>query len=338
MAQRFRPRVLVLSHYDRQVIASPIERLAGRAEVVDVDLGRCLTREEILDRIGGVHATIASDETYSAEILDEATDLVLIARDGTGYDAIDLESATGHGILVTRARVLHHATANTTIGLMIALVRKIALADRGIRENRWNQRKRWLAPDLTGMTLGIIGFGQVGKEVAKRATAMGMSILICNRSDVSDAAGRIGARVTSMDEVLRNADIVSLHLRHSGATENLFNADMFARMKAGAYFVNTSRGGLVDEAALGDVLARGHLAGAALDVFVREPAEPEHPLLAFDNVLCTPHFAGDTTTTMVHAVESAVKQILDCFAGRRPQHLVNPQAWNKARIHHLEHR
>ncbi len=336
MPDRFRPRVLVLSHYDREVIAAPIERLAAKAQVVDACLGRLLTREEILERIPGVHATIASDEGYSAEILDRAADLVLIARDGTGYDAIDLEAATERGILVTRAHVLHHATANTTIGLMVALVRKIALADRGVRENRWNDRSVWLAPDLTGMTLGIIGFGQVGREVAKRALAMGMRILACNRSDVSTAATQIGATIVSMDEVLRNSDVVSLHMRHSGKTSNMFDADIFARMKKGAYFVNTARGGLVDEAALAEALSCGHLAGAALDVFAREPVELDHPLLAFESVLCTPHFAGDTTTSMSQAVESAVQQVLDCFAGRKPEHLINPQAWDKARIHDLK--
>jgi len=336
MPDPFRPTVLVTSHYDRAVVAAPMQRLAGWAQVVDARRGRCLTRAELLECLPGAHAVIASDESYTAEILGAAQDLFMIARDGTGYDAIDLNAATECGILVTRAPVLHHATANTTIGLMIALVRKISLADRGIRENRWNDRSLWLAPDLTGMTLGIVGFGQVGTEVAKRATAMGMSILIYNRSDVSAAAGKIGAKSVAMDDLLANSHVVSLHTRHTDTTAGMCNADFFAKMKKGTYFVNTARGGLVDEGALCEALSCGHLAGAALDVFAREPAEPDNPLLAFNNVLCTPHFAGDTTTTMARAVESAVRQIADCFAGKKPQHLINPQAWDNARIHNLE--
>lgn len=328
----FRPNVLVTSHYDRDVVAAPLRELAVWADVVDARRGRCLTEDELLKAVPGMHAVIASDERYSATVLQRAEDLAVIARDGTGYDAIDLSAANDRGILVTRSPVLHAATANTTIGLMIGLVRKIAQADRDIREGRWHQRERWLAPDLTGMTLGIVGFGRVGQEVARRALAMDMTVVVCNRSDATDTASKMGAKATSLEDLLDQADIVSSHLRHTESTDKFFDAARFGAMKRGAYFVNTARGGLVDEAALAEALACGHLAGAALDVFVREPAEPGHRLLGFDNVLCTPHFAGDTTTTMALAVTTAVQQIADCLAGRRPGHLVNPQAWDHARV------
>ena len=159
-----------------------------------------------------------------------------------------------------------------------------------------------------------------------------MTVVVCNRSDATATASRMGAKAIALEDLLAQADIVSAHLRHTESTDRLFNAARFAAMKRGAYFINTARGGLVDEAALAEALASGHLAGAALDVFAQEPAEPGHRLLGFDNVLCTPHFAGDTTTTMALAMTTAVQQLADCLAGRRPGHLVNPETWDHGRV------
>ncbi|MAE65571.1 MAG: hypothetical protein CMJ18_14985, partial [Phycisphaeraceae bacterium] len=215
-----RPTVLVASHYDRQVIAEPLRRLSAWADARDAYRGRCLTREELLDHLPGAHAVIASDEVYDEAILESAGHLTMIARDGTGYDAIDLDAATRLGILVTRAPVLQDATANTTIGLMIALVRKIAVADRDLRDGRWNERDRWLAPDLTGLTLCVVGFGQVGKAVAKRAAALGMEVSTVHLADLALTSNEAGTS-DDIDKIVAAADIVSLHLRRSPQTSRI---------------------------------------------------------------------------------------------------------------------
>jgi len=331
----FRPRVLLATYYDRDVIAEPLARLGERAEIVDANRGRCVTAAELTEALPGIHITIAADEKYPAEILDVGTDLLMIARDGTGYEGIDLATATERGIVVTRAPVVHFATANMTIGLMIALVRKLTVCDRGIRRGLWTERDRWLCPDLTGMTLGILGLGQVGMEIAKRASAMGMKLLAYDLVDVSARAGEVGAEVASMEEVLAGSDVVTVHIRHTEKTANMFNADLFAKMKKGAYFVNTSRGGIVDESALAEALSSGHLAGAALDVFAQEPTPEDNPLLAMDNVVCSPHVCGDTSTTMAQAIEMNVTQIFECLAGRKCDHILNPEVWEGARIHRV---
>ena len=335
MTTRFRPRVLMSCFYDRSVIAAPLERLRTLANVREVNRGRCLTEQELLESLPGIHAIIAADEKYTPRVLDTAGDLMLIAREGTGYDGVDVEAATERGILVTNAPVVHRATANLTIGLLIALVRKLHVADQDVREGRWAQRERRTCPGLTEMTLGILGFGLVGREVAVRAAAMGMRILIYNRSDVSAAAQQISARTGSLGGVLERSDAISVHIRHSKETTNLLGKDRFRQMKRGAYFVNTSRGGIVDEGALIEALTSGHLAGAALDVFAEEPPPADSPLLALDNVICAPHMAGETTTTMRQGVEMAVDQLCACFAGKQPPNLVNPDAWDKARLHDL---
>lgn len=334
----FKPRVLLATYYDRDVIAGPLARLREKAEIIDVNRGRCVTAEELAEALPGIHAVIAADEKYTAAIMDVAKDLLMIVRDGTGYEAIDLDAATERGIIVTRAPVVHFATANMTIGLMIALVRRLTVCDRGIRRGLWTQRDRWLCPDLTGMTLGILGLGQVGVEVAKRARAMGMKLLAYDLADVTDRAAEVGAEVASLDQVLAASDVVAVHIRHTEKTRNMFDAALFAKMRKGAYFVNTSRGGIVDEGALVGALNSGHLAGAALDVFAQEPTPGDNPLLAMDNVVCTPHVGGDTSTTMVLAIDMNVTQIFECLAGRQCEHILNPQVWETARIHSVHRR
>jgi len=335
MADELRPLVLVTSFYDGRLMAESLGQLKKFARVREVNRGRNLTAHELRKSLPGVYACVAADETYTSKILTGAKELAVIAREGTGYDCIDIEAATHHGILVTNAPVVHVCTANMTIGLMIALVRKVIACDAAVRANAWTRRDRWLSPDLAGMTLGIIGFGLVGREVAKRAIALGMHVVAYNRSNVSAAAKDLGVQVEPLDDVLSRSDVVSLHVRHGQKTRNMFNASMFSRMKKGSYFVNTARGGLVDEDALVDALQSGHLVGAALDVFAQEPPSQANRLLSLANVIVAPHTAGETITTVHDGIDLAVSQIRDSLAKRKPSHLVNPEAWAHARIHHL---
>ncbi len=328
-----KPRVLLASYYDRQVIAACVKALADLSDVTDANRGRCLTPDELREYLPSADVSIAADEKYTPEILDRAPDLFLIARDGTGFDGVNVQAASERGILVTRAPVVHYATANLAIGLIIAVVRKLTLCDRGIRENRWVDRRRWLCPDLTGMCLGLFGFGQVGREVAKRALALGMNVIAYDIANVSGAAREMGVRIATIDETLCQADVIAVHMNATPENARLFDERMFARMKAGAYFVNCARGSIVDESALLGALQSGHLAGAALDVFEPEPTSAQNPLFELENVVCTPHVAGDTTSTMVQAIEANLAQIRDCLAGQRPQHLLNPEIWEHARVH-----
>ena len=333
MPQGPRIRVLVTSYYDRGVIGQSLAPLHEVAELIDANRNRNLTADELRRAIPGVHATIAADEPYTGDVFELAHDLLLVARDGAGFDGVDLQAATGHGVVVTRAPVVFDATANHTIGLMIALVRKIPFADRAIREGRWTDRRSLLCPDLTGMTLGIVGFGEVGRRVAARARALGMKLLAFDAADVCEPARLAGAEVASLDALLARSDVVSVHVPHTPQTRALFCRALFGRMKRGAYFINTSRGPIVSESDLAEALASGHLAGAALDVFKKEPVDPASPLLAMPNVVLTPHVAGDTTTTMAAAVELNVAQILDLLDKKRPSHMLNPEVWDRARIH-----
>jgi D-3-phosphoglycerate dehydrogenase len=330
----FKPHVLLTSFYDRSIIGQTVDRLHSLADVLEVNRGRNLNEQELFESLPGMHASIAADEKYPAHLLDRAEDLVLIAREGTGYDGIDVAAATERGILVTNAPVVHQATANVAIGLLIGMVRKLYIGDRDVRENRWTDRDHRTCPALSDLTLGLLGFGLVGREVAKRAQALGIKALVYNRSGVSDAA-TWQVETGSMEQVLARSDVISIHIRHCPETTNLMGRSQFRKMKRGAYFINTARGGIVDEAALIEALQQGHLAGAALDVFAQEPPAPDNPLLGMDNVICTPHIGGETTTNMRVGMHMAIDQIESCLAGRRPETLVNPDAWEHARLHRL---
>ena len=334
MRTPFRPRVLLTSFYDRSIIGETVERLRGFADLLEVNRGRNLNEEELFESLPGMHACIAADEKYPARVLDCASDLVLVAREGTGYDGVDVAAATERGILVTNAPIVHQATANVTIGLLIGMVRKLFVGDRDVREERWTDRDRRTCPALADLTLGILGFGLVGREVASRARALGMKVLVYNRSEVPDAKV-CQVETGSMDEVLARSDVVSIHIRHCPETTRLIDRAAFQRMKRGAYFINTARGGIVDEPALIESLQEGHLAAAAVDVFAHEPPASDNPLLHMENVICSPHLGGETTTTMRVGMHMAIDQLESCLSGQRPETLVNPEAWEGARLHRL---
>ena len=329
---KVQPRVLMSNYYDRSVIANALASLKQWTEVIDGNRNRNYTLAEIRQALEGVQAVIAADEPYSREVFAGAEDLLLVARDGAGYDKIDLEAATEYGVVVTRAPVVIDATANLTIGLMIAMVRQIPFADRAIREGRWMNRSAFLCPDLTGLTLGVVGFGQVGYGVAVRAKALGMRVMAYDSADVSARTMAVGAEVVSLEELLIRSDVVSVHLSHTPATRGMFETKMFGKMKKGCYFINTSRGEIVNEANMIEALQSGHLAGAGLDVFGQEPIDIANPLLSMSNVVLSPHLAGDTATTMIKATEMNVAQIEDLFSGKQPANMLNPDVWPNARI------
>ena len=320
--------VCVSTEYDRDLIMPALEPLRPRVRLTfGPVVGRSVTRPELLAAAAGANAVIASDETFDAAVFAALPELRLVTRDGMGYNSVDLEAATAHGVLVTNSPVMHVATANFAMGLITALVRRIIVADRAVREQGWTRRELFLAPGLDAMTLGIVGYGNIGSGVAQRAIAHGMEVLAFSRGLSAAQAQRDGVTLASVERILSDSDVVSLHVPLTDLTRGLIGAAQLARMRPGSYLVNTSRGAVVDEAALIEALRSGHLAGAALDVFQEEPVAPDNPLLAMDNTIVAPHIGSDTTVATVRAVEVCVENIIACLEGTRPPNLLNPQAW-----------
>lgn len=251
--------------------------------------------------------------------------LRLVANMAVGYNNIDAEAARRLGVLVTNTPgVLTEATADLTFALLLAAARRIPEADRFTRAGRYTgwQPMLLLGAELPGKTLGIIGMGRIGQAVARRALGFGMSILYTSRQPLPPEAERaLNARFASFEEVLRQADVLSLHVPYTPQTHHLINAETLALMKPEAYLVNTARGAVVDEAALVAALQTGRLRGAALDVFEDEPRI--HPaLLQMEQVVLAPHIGSATRETRARMATTAAGNILAHLRGETPPNLV----------------
>jgi D-3-phosphoglycerate dehydrogenase len=278
-------------------------------------IAACQDADAILARLGVV----------TARVIEAAPRLRIIARHGAGSDAVDLAAATRHGVVVTTTGPANAgAVAEYTFALLLALLRHIPQAEAGMRAGAW-ARAPLIGESLQGKTLGIVGFGAVGARVARIADGFGMQVIA--------AAGRAAPAspkqvpVFPLRDMLRMADIVSLHARLVPATQGMIDAAMIAAMKPGAVLVNTARGELVDEVALITALRSGRLSGAALDTYAIEPLPDDSPLRRLPNVVLSPHVAGQTRDAVVKVGVAAAQAILDELAGRRPEFVVDADAY-----------
>ena len=266
-------------------------------------------------------AAIAGGERISADLIARAPRLRAIARTGVGYDAIDLAAATARSIpvLITPG-TNQESVAEHGFALMLALTRNIVNNDRTIRAGGWD---RTLVQPLRGKTLGLVGLGRIGRAMATRAQAFGMRVVAFDPL-AADAAfeARHGIERLSLDDLLGTADMVSLHSPLTPETRGLINRATLAKMRPGSYLINTARGGLVNESALAESLASGHLAGAGLDVLNAEPPEPGNPLLSLPNVVFSPHMGGVDLKSMADMAEMAARCIVSLHEGTWPAECV----------------
>jgi glyoxylate reductase len=289
---------------------------AGGADVWVSDAERPLTTDELHNAVAGADAavTLLHDHIDDDFFRAAGTQLRVVANVAVGYDNVDLDAARRHGVMVTNTPgVLTGATADLAVALMLAITRRLGEGDRLIRSGApWTWSLDFmLGRGLTGKTLGIVGYGKIGRATAARARVFGMDVIYASRSRGGDR-GQV-----DLDELLRRADVVSLHCPLTATTRHLIDADALARMHPEAYLVNTARGPIVDEAALVQALGGGVIAGAALDVYEDEPAV--HPgLLALDNVVLVPHLGSATVETRTAMAELACQNVLAVLAGRRP--------------------
>lgn len=285
-----------------------------------------LSRADLAHYLADADAIIAGGEGLDGGLISDAKRLKVIARVGVGYDAVDVAAATARGVAVTITPGTNQGSvAEQTFGLLLAVTRQIARLDSVVRAGGW---ERPILGPLRGRTLGLIGLGRIGRAIVPRARAFEMPVIAHDPVAAVDRSfeERYDVRRVGLEELLEQADIVSLHLPMSPATARLMNASAFARMKRGAILVNTSRGGLVDEAALIEALTDGRLGGAGLDVFDREPPPADHPLFAFPNVVLAPHLGGQDERSLADMAELACRCVVDLAQGRWPSEcVVNPE-------------
>lgn len=269
---------------------------------------------------------------YDGARMDRAPKLKVIARLGVGYDNIDLAAATARRIPVVYAPDAPTiSTAEHAWALIMTVAKKVVPANAALHTTGWGSfwgREESKGLELYGRTLGLIGLGRIGSRVARYGLAFEMRVLAFDPYVPPERARDIGITlVPALENVLREADVVSLHAPVTPETYHLMNAERFAQMKRGALFINVARGALVDEQALAEALRSGQVGGAGLDVFEGEPITPSHPLLAFDNVVVTPHVASRTVAGHHRIWETTLMQALQVLRGERPAYLLNPEIW-----------
>jgi len=321
-----RPAVLVTR-------AIPDEALSLLRSTCDVRLwedDRPIPRDRFLERAAGASALVTMlTDRVDDEVLDAAgTSLRIVANHAVGLDNIDLEACTRRGVLVSNTPdVLTAASADLTWGLLLAASRRIAEGDRLVRAGRpWSWAPLFLlGREVSGRTLGIVGLGRIGQAVAARARGFDMRVLYHSRRRRPDAERALGVEPRELGELLADADAVSVHVALTEGTRHLFGAREFATMKETAVLVNTSRGAVVDEAALARALAAGRPFAAGLDVYEREPQV--HPaLLELENVVLAPHIGSATVETRTAMATAAARNVLAALAGDRPPDAVNAGA------------
>lgn len=308
------------------------------AEVFDVEVNphdRVVTREELLEGVKGKDALLSLlTDTIDAEVMDAEPKLKVIANYAVGFNNIDVAAATERGIPVTNTPgVLTDTTADLAFTLLVATARRIVEADKFMRAGKYQgwAPMLFLGQDIHHKTLGIVGFGRIGQAMAKRAMGFEMKILYTDAQRApKEVEEKYGAEFTTLEDLLRRSDFVSLHVPLLESTRHLISDAQFDMMKKTAILINTARGPVVDEKALVRALKAGKIAGAGLDVFEREPEfEPE--LAEMDNVIMVPHIASASVETRTKMATMAAENAIAVIKGEVPPNLVNPEVWEKRR-------
>ena len=322
-----KPKVFIT----RPVGDEAVQMLAARCEVASNPRDERLTAEDLSENLRETDGVMVAGARLSAEVIARAAKLRAVSNVGVGYDNIDLAACTVRGIPVTRTvGVVEEATADLAFGLLLTAARRLAEADRYVREGHWQQwhwKLLW-GTDVHRKTLGIYGFGHIGQAMARRARGFSMRVIYHSSRRAPEAVEReLGAQYVDRETLLAESDFLSLHVPLTAATRHLIGTSELGRMKRSAILVNTARGSVVDEEALVAALEAQQIAGAALDVFEHEPHV--HPaLLSQPNVVLAPHIGSATGETRAAMARSAAQNLLDLLDGKRPATLLNPEVLN----------
>lgn len=262
-----------------------------------------------------------------------AGELFVIGRSGAGYDKIDLDACTEHGVAVFNAPMaLNHSTASSALLFMLALAKRLFSQDSITRRGRWDQQAQVMGSEILGRTLGIVGLGHSGRELARLVSPFRMKVLAFSPHADPEQAQALGVRLTTLEDLMRQSDFVSLHCRLTEATRGLITAELLALLKPSSYFINVGRGELVDQQALTDALRSGGIAGAGLDVFDVEPLPADDPLVGLDNVILTPHWLASTSDVWLASGRAMAEGMLKAASGQTPENVVNPAVLETSRF------
>lgn len=300
-----------------------IQQLHDAADVA-VDKRTGLSEDELVAIIGDYDALLVRSQTkVTARVIAAGKKLKAIGRAGVGVDNIDLEAATRHGVVVINAPDGNTiTTCEHTLAMMMAVARHIPQAHKKTTSGEWD-RKSFIGVELRGKTLGVIGMGRIGSEVAKRAKAFGMEIIAYDPFLSEERAEKLGVKLGTVEDICANADFITLHTPLTNETRHMIGKKQFALMKKGVRIINCARGGLVDEAALIEAIDEGIVAGAAFDVFEQEPPAPDHPFLSHPKIIVTPHLGASTVEAQENVAIDVSEEVLHVLRGEPFKNAVN---------------
>ena len=309
----------------RVLVSDPLaeEGLVILQAAVDVDVKTGLKEDELCNIIGDYDALLVRSGTdVNAKVIEAGKRLKFIGRAGVGVDNIDVDAATKRGIIVANAPEGNTLAATEhTMAMMQSLARNIPQANASLKKKEW-KRSKFMGVELNEKTLGIVGFGRIGREVAKRANAMEMKCVAYDPFITQERASQLGVEMMSMEDLFKIADIITVHTPLIAETKHVINEKSIATMKDGVRIINCARGGIIDEKALYDAIKSGKVAGAALDVFEEEPPT-ESPLLTLDQVIVTPHLGASTVEAQLNVAVSVAKQCIEVLKGGSAKYVVN---------------
>lgn len=306
-----------------------IELLTSEANINLIASGS-LSRDQLIQALPEADAlVIRSATTADADLLEHAPKLKVIARAGVGVDNVDLNAATAKGIVVMNTPDGNTiSTAEFTFGLMLALARHIPTSYQDLKEGRW-ERKAFTGIELRGRTLGIVGFGRIGRAVAKRALAFEMNVMTYDPYIPADVAQDFGVTLVDLDTLYRESDFITLHSVITDETRAMINAESIAKMKKGVRIVNAARGGLINDDDLAEGIKSGKVAGAALDVYQIEPPPGDNALIGLPGVLHTPHLAASTSDAQINVGIDAARLVIDALLNKHYANVCNPAVLNR---------
>jgi D-3-phosphoglycerate dehydrogenase / 2-oxoglutarate reductase len=290
---------------------------------LSVDIATGLEPSELIKRIGNYEALIVRSETQvTKEVINAGKKLKIIGRAGVGVDNIDVNAATERGIIVVNAPEGNTiSAAEHTIAMMMAMSRNIPQANSSLKSKKWD-RKKFMGVEVRGKTLGVVGLGRIGSEVAKRALGMEMIILAYDPFISAERAKDLGVELTTVEDIVRRADYITVHTPLNKETKDLISTKEFAIMKKGARLINCARGGIINEEALAKAVRDGIAGGAAIDVFTKEPPF-ENPLIELDRVIVTPHLGASTEEAQINVAVTVAEQIVNALKGLPVKNAIN---------------
>lgn len=290
-------------------------------EIIENTYGRPMTFDELKDRVGDICGLVAGVDTWNEDVFKLAPNLKVIGRFGIGVDNIDLEAAKRHGIKVMNARAINSdSVAECTVGFILAVLRNIVHLDKSTREGKW---ERYVGNTIRGKKIGLVGFGAIAQYTAKLLSAFETDIYAYDLYPNHEAAKKLGVTLTDLDTIIKQSDIITLHVPGTPETTHLFSDREFEMMKSTAIIVNVARGSVIDQKALYKALKEKKIAGAGLDVFESEPTTKDNPLFELDNVVVLPHSAAETYETYDAVGLATAQAIIDVMNGKDPINWLN---------------